>query len=135
LQIISEQLTLLSITQRFNGEDDASSGAQYDKAVQVISPRDVETYQPAGHKNTANRCLFVNDQVEIIEGVIEAGGGAERHSHEDLEQFLYVLNGESPILIYYPKGVAHGTGGGIDDRLELLVVYSPPLAELQDARD
>ncbi|HEX6243161.1 MAG TPA: hypothetical protein VFZ61_19745, partial [Polyangiales bacterium] len=94
----------------------------------------VAPYAPAGHAKTQNRCLFVDQHVEIIEGLIERGGGAERHAHRDHEQLLYVLSGAGvPLLIHYPKGVAHGTGGGVPQPLHLLVVYSPPLGESQNA--
>ena len=72
--------------------------------------------------------------MEIIEGNIQRGGGADRHFHRDNEQLLYVLSGAGvPLLIYYPKGAPHGTGGGIAEPLELLVIYSPPLGESQNA--
>ena len=65
--------------------------------------------------------------MEIIEGMIERGGSAERHSHRDHEQLLYVLEGVGvPLLIHYSKGAPHGTGGGIAEPLELLVIHSPP---------
>jgi quercetin dioxygenase-like cupin family protein len=65
--------------------------------------------------------------MEIIEGCIESGGGAERHLHREHEQMLYVLESNNPLLIYYPKGTPHGTQGGMSERLKLLVIYSPPL--------
>jgi hypothetical protein len=47
---------------------------------------------------------------------------------------LYVLGGVGvPLLIHYPKGAPHGTGGGIPEPLELLVIYSPPLGESHNA--
>jgi mannose-6-phosphate isomerase-like protein (cupin superfamily) len=78
--------------------------------------------------------LFVDEHMELIEGLIARGGGAERHLHRHHEQFLYVLGGVGvPLLIYYPRGAPHGTGGGVPEPLELLVIYSPPLGESQNA--
>jgi quercetin dioxygenase-like cupin family protein len=78
--------------------------------------------------------LFVDEHMELIEGSIARGGGAERHLHRHNEQLLYVLGGVGvPLLIYYPKGAPHGTGGGVPEPMELLVIYSPPLGESQNA--
>jgi hypothetical protein len=102
--------------------------------IRAVNPEDVEPYEPAGHAKTQNRCLFVDEHMEIIEGKIDRGGGAERHSHRDSEQLLYLLGGVGvPLLIHYPKGAPHGTGGGVAEPLQLLVIYSPPLGESQNA--
>lgn len=131
LTLLSDELVLLEISRAGAGR----AAAQPEQArVLAIRPEDVPAYEPAGHAKTRNRCLFVDGYVEIIEGLIERGGGAERHSHRDHEQLLYVLSGAGvPLLIHYPKGVPHGTGGGIAEPLRLLVVYSPPLGESQNA--
>ena len=78
--------------------------------------------------------MFLDEHMELIEGSIARGGGAERHLHRHHEQFLYVLGGVGvPLLIHYPRGAPHGTGGGVSEPLELLVIYSPPLGESQNA--
>jgi len=131
LSVSSDELVLLEIARVGAGSaPDQRPAAE----VFAIRPEDVAQYEPAGHGKTRNRCLFVDEHVEIIEGLIERGGGAERHSHRDNEQLLYVLSGAGvPLLIHYPKGAPHGTGGGIAEPLELLVIYSPPLGESQNA--
>jgi quercetin dioxygenase-like cupin family protein len=131
LSLLSEELVLLEIARA-----GAASGASPRPGALAfaIRPEEVAVYAPAGHAKTQNRCLFVDEHVEIIEGRIERGGGAERHSHRDHEQLLYVLSGAGiPLLIYYPKGAPHGTGGGVAEPLHLLVIYSPPLGESHNA--
>jgi quercetin dioxygenase-like cupin family protein len=131
LSLLSDEVVLLEIARA--GAQAASSSEQA-AAVRAVDPDDVEPYEPAGHKKTRNRCLWVDDHMEIIEGMIERGGGAEQHSHPNNEQLLYVLGGVGvPLLIHYPKGAPHGTGGGIPEPLELLVIYSPPLGESHNA--
>lgn len=131
LSLLSDELVLLEVAR--TGTPAASSDEPA-APIRAVNPEDVEPYEPAGHEKTQNRCLFVDDHVEIIEGNIARGGGAERHAHRDNEQLLYVLRGVGvPLLIYYPMGAPHGTGGGIAEPLELLVIYSPPLGESHNA--
>jgi len=132
LSVLSDELVLLEIARAGAG---SASGHGPGAEVVAVRTEDVAQYEPAGHAKTLNRCLFVDEYVEIIEGLIDRGGGAERHAHSDNEQLLYVLSGTraAPLLIHYPKGAPHGTGGGIAEPLELLVVYSPPLGEAQNA--
>ncbi|HKU37507.1 MAG TPA: hypothetical protein VJR89_05150 [Polyangiales bacterium] len=131
LSLRSAELVLLEISR---AGSPAELKPELAAPIRAIDPKRIATYAPAGHAKTQNRCLFIDEHMEIIEGVIERGGGAERHSHPDHEQLLYVLSGAGvPLLIYYPKGAPHGTGGGIAEPLELLVIYSPPLGEPQNA--
>ena len=131
LLVKSEGLTLLAIRPRLRhrGCKDSSDGPA-EGLLRVVNPAEVPPYEPAGHVGTVNRRLFLDERVEVIEGRIEAGGGAEEHLHEDLEQVLYVLEGaQEPLLIYYPRGTPHGTSEGVSQPLKLLVIYSPPLRE------
>ena len=131
LTLLSDELVLLEVTRA--GARSASNREQA-AALRAVDPAQVVPYAPAGHAKTQNRCLFVDEHMEIIEGLIERGGGAERHAHRDHEQLLYVISGAGvPLLIHYPKGAPHGTGGGIAEPLELLVIYSPPLGESHNA--
>jgi hypothetical protein len=131
LSVLSDELVLLEVARA--GARAASTNVPAAK-IHVVNPEDIQRYEPAGHAKTQNRCLFIDEHLEIIEGTIGRGGGAERHFHRDNEQLLYVLGGLGvPLLIYYPKGAPHGTGGGIAEPLELLVIYSPPLGESQNA--
>jgi len=135
LAVSSDELVLLEIA-RTVAAPIAAQAPSSEGAVQVhaVDPKDVKPYEPTGHAKTTNRCLFVDEYMELIEGLIARGGGAESHLHRHHEQLLYVLGGVGvPLLIYYPKGAPHGTGGGISEPLELLVIYSPPLGESQNA--
>ncbi len=132
LYILSDRLTVLDIAPRARNRETGLSPAEPASVVRVVRPEDVPPYRPAGHFETTNRCLYIDEAVEVIEGTIEAGGGAQRHFHRDHEQVLYILETPSPMLIYYPKGTPHGTPGGVSSRLKLLVIYSPPLGESQN---
>jgi quercetin dioxygenase-like cupin family protein len=132
LSLLSDELVVLEVARA--GVETTASEAIAPRPIHAVDPTAVAPYEPAGHAKTQNRCLFVDAHMEIIEGRIERGGGAERHAHHDNEQLLYVLAGLGvPLLIHYPKGAAHGTGGGIEEPLELLVIYSPPLGESHNA--
>lgn len=132
LSLLSDELVVLEVARA--GAETPSSDSITPRPIHAVNPALVAPYEPAGHAKTQNRCLFVDAHMEIIEGRIERGGGAERHAHHDNEQLLYVLGGLGvPLLIHYPKDAPHGTGGGIDEPLELLVIYSPPLGESQNA--
>ena len=135
LSLLSDELVLLEIDRAVDEPvAPAAPSREANPLVFAVDPESVEAYEPAGHAKTKNRCLFVDEHVEIIEGLIAAGGGAERHLHRDHEQLLYVLGGAGlPMLIHYPPGAPHGTGGGISRSLELLVIYSPPLNESRNA--
>jgi hypothetical protein len=133
LALQSDELVLLEVAQAADRRC-AATGSGVPERVYVVDPENVASYAPAGHAKTRNRCLFVDEHMELIEGMIERGGGAERHAHRHNEQMLYVLGDvAAPLLIYYPKGTPHGTGGGLPDPLALLVIYSPPLGESQNA--
>ena len=132
LSLLSDELVVLEVARA--GVETTASDSSASSPIHAVDPAEVTPYEPAGHAKTQNRCLFVDAHMEIIEGRIERGGGAERHAHHDNEQLLYVLSGLGvPLLIHYPKDAPHGTGGGIEEPLELLVIYSPPLGESQNA--
>jgi quercetin dioxygenase-like cupin family protein len=135
LSVHSDEFILLDIARRIDNRSAVtSSGTEVANLIRIVKPEDVTSYEPAGHAKTTNRCLFIDEHMEFIEGLIESGGGAERHFHNNNEQMLYVLEGSAtPLLIYYPKGAPHGTGGGTSELLKLLVIYSPPLGESQNA--
>ena len=135
LTVCSDELVLLEVlrTATVQVAPKARSGERA-SSVRAVDPNDVKPYQPAGHAKTTNRCLFVDEHMELIQGFIARGGGADRHLHRHNEQLLYVLGGVGvPLLIYYPMGAPHGTGGGVPEPMELLVIYSPPLGESQNA--
>ena len=73
-------------------------------------------YSPPGHGGTVNVRLFDKSfcgNFEMILGVIEPGGVADKHHHEHEHQAMYVLS----------KG---------PEPLQLMIVYSPPLPSRDD---
>jgi quercetin dioxygenase-like cupin family protein len=96
------------------------------------------------HAGTVNRRLVGEEvngsrQVEVVLGVLEPGGVAERHSHDAQEQALYVLEGRALVEIgtdlkdevgpgtacFFPVGVAHRVEALT--AMKALVIYAPPL--------
>lgn len=118
-----------------------STGA---KAKYIVTPGDVPAYSPPLHSGTVNRRLVGRDvngsrSVEVVLGVVEPGGLAERHTHE-VEQAMYVLDGRALVEVdgearecgpgtacFFPPGVAHRVESLGPGPLRALVIYSPPL--------
>ncbi len=112
----------------------------------VIRPEDVPSYSPANHTGTRNHRLVspgVNGAryMEIIYGDIERHAGSVAHAHPDMEQAVYVIEGEATAeidgvtnqiaagdLLFFPAGVFHDIQV-ITERIKLLVIYSPPFEE------
>ena len=66
----------------------------------VIRPSEMPSYSPANHTGTRNYRLVgpkVNGAkyMEIALGDIERHAGSPPHAHPDLEQAVYVLEGEA----------------------------------------
>jgi quercetin dioxygenase-like cupin family protein len=119
------------------------------KSSYVIRPEDVQPYSPANHRGTRNYRLVspeVNGAqfLEIILGDIERHAGSPAHMHPDLEQAVYVIDGEATAeiggtlhhvrtgdLMFFPAGVYHDIRV-ISERIKLLVIYSPPYGEAKD---
>lgn len=130
LELFSAELQLLVLNV---SADDGSvplrnDGVWVDSRVLVVQPNDPPAYQPTNHTHTVNRCLFINDEIEVLRGKILTGGGADRHAHEAFEQFTYVIGPAPSLLLYTPRGVLHG-GDTYEVDLDLLVIYSPPYRE------
>lgn len=112
----------------------------------VIRPDDIEPYSPANHTGTRNKRLIgprVNGSrhLEIVLGEIERNEGALAHAHPDLEQAVYVLEGEALVeiddephqvkagdLLYFPAKVFHNIKV-TSPVIRLLVIYGPPYDE------
>ena len=119
------------------------------KGAFVIRPEDVTPYSPANHAGTRNYRMVapgVNGAqfMEIILGDIERHAGAVAHAHPDMEQAVYVIEGEARAqidgidhhvkagdLMFFPVGVFHDLHV-ITERIKLLVIYSPPYGESKD---
>ncbi len=106
---------------------------------------DLGTYSPSGHTGTVNVPLVNREfcgAFEMILGSIAPGGEAARHHHEREHQVIFVLEGGAEIELGDHAPVVCGPGTvirippGLDHRivsvgataLELIVLYSPPLA-------
>lgn len=113
------------------------------KPVEHIS--EMPTYAPPGHSGTSNVRLVGRDftgDYELLLGTIEPGGHATRHNHAIETQAMYVLAGRARVALGDQPAETHGPGTivrippGLDhvveslgpEPLQLLIVYSPPLA-------
>jgi len=98
-------------------------------------------YSPPGHSKTTNRRLLGSDRVEVVFGQIEYGGQADPHSHADVEQAFFVLEGKAVVeiaeksaevgpndFVYLPPGTSHRVTPLDGPPLKLLIIYAPPLS-------
>ena len=105
----------------------------------------MKRYSPPRHKLTVNRRLIGGDgvpseRVELILGELSPGGEAERHSHTESEQILYVLDGRCRVealgqervlgpgtAVRFPEGLEHRIVVLDEKTLRCIVIYSPPI--------
>jgi quercetin dioxygenase-like cupin family protein len=117
-----------------------------EKSPYVIKPYEQPFYSPANHTGTRNYRLVgpkVNGSqyLEIALGDIERHEGSPAHAHPDLEQAVYIIEGEATVeidgivsevktgdLLYYPPYVFHDIKVK-SERIKMLVIYSPPFLE------
>jgi quercetin dioxygenase-like cupin family protein len=110
----------------------------------IVTADEVPAYVPPLHSGTVNRRLVGRDgqgstAVEVVLGVVEVGGIAERHTHE-VEQVMYILEGRARVEVggearechpgtacFFPPGVAHRVESIGPGPLRALVIYAPPL--------
>jgi quercetin dioxygenase-like cupin family protein len=110
---------------------------------------DLPTYAPPGHGGTVNVRLFDKSfcpNFEMILGVIEPGGVADKHHHKVEHQAMYVLGGMAEVTLGEEAPVACGPGTVVKlpplvdhhvvskgpEPLQLMIVYSPPLPKRDD---
>jgi quercetin dioxygenase-like cupin family protein len=116
------------------------------KSPYIIRASEMVPYSPANHTGTKNYRLVgphVNGakHLEIVLGDIERNEGSLAHAHPDLEQAVYVLEGEAIAgidgvdhhvragdMMYFPARVFHSIKV-LTERIKLLVIYSPPYDE------
>lgn len=112
-----------------------------------VNQRSVTPYHPANHTGTTNYRLIGPEtvganQVEVVLGVIEKGQGALPHSHPDIEQVCYLLEGRARAEVdgqarelgpgdccFFPAGMRHTFIVTSDTPVKVLVIYSPPYGE------
>ena len=117
-----------------------------EKSPYIIRASEADPYNPANHTGTKNYRL-VGPQtngaqfMEIVLGDIERNEGSPAHAHPDMEQAVYVLEGEAIAgidgvdhhvragdLLFFPARVFHSIKV-LTERIKLLVIYSPPYGE------
>ncbi len=116
------------------------------KSPYVIRASEQEGYSPANHTGTKNYRLIgpmANGAkyMEIAMGDIERNEGSPAHAHPDLEQAVYILEGEAIAgidgvdhhvkqgdMMFFPARVMHSIKV-LSERIKLLVIYSPPYSE------
>lgn len=117
-----------------------------EKSPYIIRASDVTPYSPANHTGTKNYQLVgpnVNGAkyMEIALGDIERHEGSPAHAHPELEQAVYVLEGEaiagidgvdhhvrSGDMMFFPANVFHSIKV-LSEQIKMLVIYSPPYGE------
>lgn len=116
------------------------------KSPYIILATEMVPYSPANHTGTKNYRLVgprVNGakHLEIVLGDIERNEGSPAHAHPDLEQAVYVLEGEAIAgidgvdhhvragdMMFFPARVFHSIKV-LTERIKLLVIYAPPYDE------
>ena len=118
------------------------SDGQYRSLIQ--NEGDITPYIPPGHEGTVNYRLVDKDfsgAFEMNLGIVQPGGEASPHLHEDEHQIVYILEGvadvvlgDDPVVecgpgtvVRIPPKVLHAVYTKGDTPLRALVLYSPPL--------
>ena len=120
-------------------------------AKYLIRQDEVETYSPPKHQGTVNRRLVGRQNVgaenlEVVLGVVQPGGMAEMHSHTNLEQVVYILEGRGEVRVadefesmcgpgdtlYFPKRKPHYLAAVGDQPLKVIVIYGPPMTSWEE---
>ncbi|MFC4557924.1 cupin domain-containing protein [Virgibacillus kekensis] len=103
---------------------------------------EITSYIPPNHDFTNNRRMVSKEDginnVEMIIGEMKEGGGAVPHSHDDIEQLMYILEGrmyakigedEAELTPGYsviiPKKVTHDIRNAGKGTLKFVLIYSP----------
>ena len=115
-----------------------------------VSQHSVTPYHPANHTGTTNYRLIGPEtvgakQLEVVLGVVEKGKGALPHSHPDIEQVCYMLEGHARAEVggqvrelgpgdccFFPADSPHTFTVLSETPVQVLVIYSPPYGESPD---
>ena len=124
-------------------EDYAMPESKKEKEAFIkVKPSDVSVYTPAGHDDTYNRRLvgpgMGSKYVEVILGEMGPKGTADPHVHDNLEQIIYLLEGNLKVfsdgvedvlepgdLGFIPVGVSHQVLCE-SGKARFLIIYAPP---------
>ncbi len=111
--------------------------------MKVVNVDELEPYAPKDHFKMLNRRLIGENvgskNVRIAFGVAESGANAVRHSHPEMEQIYFVIEGELRVMgeqreelevkkgmaLYIPPGEAHTTRNPSSEKASYLVINSP----------
>lgn len=111
-----------------------------------IKPDEVAAYSPKNHVGTVNRRLVGPSNgaknLEVVLGVLQKGPGALPHTHPDIEQVCYILEGRARVEVagftrelgpgeccFFPANEPHLLAVVSEEPVKLLVLYSPPYNE------
>lgn len=107
----------------------------------------LKPYIPSNHTGTQNWRIIGPETVgaksmEVLLGIGTKGHGATKHSHPDIDQVCYVLEGRARAEIggkcqelgpgdacFFPAGEPHVFTVISDEPAKVLVIYSPPYVE------
>lgn len=121
--------------------------AQKSAPSYFVNQQSVTPYHPANHTGTTNYRLIGPEtvganKIEVVLGVIEKGKGALPHSHPDIEQVCYLLEGRALAEVggqarelgpgdccFFPADERHTFTVTSDTPVRVLVIYSPPYGE------
>ena len=113
----------------------------------LVKAGSVKGYSPANHLHTVNSRLISRENVgaqnlEMVLGVMEKGPGALPHSHPELEQVCYLLEGRAHVTVngvefdlepgdccFFPAKAKHAFVVTSEGVTRVLVIYSPPYEE------
>jgi quercetin dioxygenase-like cupin family protein len=108
-----------------------------------VSLDKVPVYTPPGHDGTYNRRMIGPENgakyIELVVGEMKLAAHAESHSHYDLEQSMFILEGKLEVTgsdgtsvflepgdaIFFPIGCEHKVTG-VNEKSKFLVISSPP---------
>jgi quercetin dioxygenase-like cupin family protein len=144
-------------TDRVTGDDPVAGGGSGTATPgaggrPLVEHRDaLPRYAPPGHTGTVNVRLVdrgFGAGLELVHGTLDPGGAASRHRHATEHQVVYILSGRARVqlgdakplecdpgtVVRIPPGLDHEVVNIGDSPLELLVIYSPPLAPRTETR-
>jgi mannose-6-phosphate isomerase-like protein (cupin superfamily) len=110
----------------------------------IRNQNEIGAYVPPGHEGTVNIRLVDKTFCGAFEmnlGIVQPGGEASPHLHEDEHQVIYILDGSAEVVLGDDPAVVCGPGSVIEIPPKLLhavyvtgerplkavILYSPPL--------
>lgn len=110
--------------------------------VKVVNVEELEAVAPKDHFQMLNRRVIGENvgakNVRVAFGVAESGGNAIRHSHANMEQIYFVIEGELRVkgekeevevkkgmALFIPPGEAHTTRNPGPKKASYLVINAP----------